>query len=204
MAPRPADSHDPEIDRRDRRLVVGLLAGDQACLGKLLEHYDRLVRYAIYRNVKAECSRDPTLIDSLASEVWTGFLDAVRRLGAAPDGPVSAYLGTIARNKCIDHARRLTRPAASANNLEDFQDEREDAPAQLVRLEEMQALRDCVAKLSEPDRNLLKEMELLMLGRWSEAAGKLELPESTVRFRWKKIRDTLKRCVEQNLAERPN
>jgi RNA polymerase sigma factor (sigma-70 family) len=188
-----------EEARRDDRLIAGLLAGDAAALRRIISHYDRLVRYAVFCGCKDECRRDPALLDSIASEVWTGFVASIRRRGKGPDGTLKAYLAQIARNKTTDHLRRI---GASPNAASVAQNESEQTPDPaagpldaLIDFENIEVLRSCFAELPAKDRKLLKEIELLTSSKWSEAAARLNLPESTIRSRWNSVVERLRRCV---------
>ncbi len=201
--PSPDDPAREEINRRDAKLARGVQAGDTEALRRLMHHQDRLVRFTIYRTLKDACTRDPHLIDAVASEVWTGFVASINRKGV-PDGSIRAYLVTIARNKATDFLRRESRrPKADGGDLGDLVVSDADPMSVIMDAERVDFVRDCMADLAGDDRNLLQEMELLLNSRWREAAQALDIPESTLRSRWKKVLDRLRRCVEKKLRENP-
>ncbi len=196
--------------RRDENLIRGVLAGDAGAVGRLIQEYDRLVRYAIFQGFGSACGRDPSFLDARASEVWTGFVQSVRRRGAGPEGSLQAYLTRIARNKCLDHLRRegrepegLAGDGGDALDVERLAGAESDPVAALIGLEQVEALRSCIAELPLDDRKLLQEIELLTQTRWSEAAGRLGMAESTLRSRWAKVTGRLRRCVEKKLPDDP-
>jgi DNA-directed RNA polymerase specialized sigma24 family protein len=107
----------------------------------------------------------------------------------------------IARNKCNDSLRQRSREQ-NEDSLDDqaaVVTEDADPLAVLLDLERAEVLRSCMAKLGDEDRNLLQELELIVHRRWREASQRLGLAESTLRSRWEKVLDRLKRCVEKNL-----
>lgn len=199
-----------EIARRDQALVRGVLAGDAHAFQRLIDHYDRLVRYAIFHGFKTHCARDPSFLDARASEVWSGFVESIRRAGSAPGGTLKAYLTRIARNKCSDYLRRARRdPAAPAAGGTDAPAAEQpvardaDPLATLIDFEQIEVLRRCIDGLPQSDRNLLQELDLITNSRWSEAARRLEMAESTLRSRWDRLVTRLRTCVEKNLPEIP-
>lgn len=193
---------DAAIARRDESLVRGVLSGDAAALRSLMDHYDRLVRYAVFRVCAGECKRDPSFLDARASEVWSGFVESLRRAGCGPDGTLKAYLTRIARNKSADFLRRASRTIESTNpgDTEAVEDPAESPLQAMIEFENVEILRSCMEKLGPDDRKLLQEMELLTQSRWSEAAQRLKLAESTLRSRWPKVVERLRRCLEENLG----
>ena len=106
LRPDPASSGGPD----DAFLIASMLGGDPAALNKLIERYDRLVRYTVLKMSRSRCLRDPDWLDTIASDTWTGF---VRSLQRSPDNrpkSVRAYLVQTARNRCTS-AMRGTAPA---------------------------------------------------------------------------------------------
>jgi RNA polymerase sigma factor (sigma-70 family) len=203
--PRPDDRS--EVDHRDAKLVLGMLAGDADALRSLIEYYDRLVRYTVHQRLGDDCRRDPTLLDERASVVWSGFVESIRTRGAGPDGSVAAYLVRITRNKCADHLRaRARRTSLSGADVDIEPDQLVDDSANpldtLLDLEKAQAMRSCIADLSDADRNLFSEMELILSRRWGEAANRLGIPESTLRSRWEKVIGLVRQCMAKKIEKK--
>jgi len=184
----------------DPFLIEGLLGGDAAALRKLMERYDRLVRFTVFRASARRAAHDPQWIDSLASETWTGFVDSVRRNPGAQPASVSAYLVRIARNVTISALRRLARHSGqevggSADQAE-FLEAKIDNPGELaVRLEDLEKLRDCLAELPAAGREITSQLHAITERRWRDAAAALGISESTLRSRWKKILLDLRGCL---------
>ncbi|UCF33774.1 MAG: sigma-70 family RNA polymerase sigma factor [Phycisphaerales bacterium] len=185
----------------DAFLIQSMLGGDAAALDKLMDRYDRLVRFTIFRVSKVQCGRDPHWVDSIASETWTGFVQSLRRASGNVPGSVSKYLMQTARNRCISALRKL-RP--DRDSLEDggeegppLQSESDEDPAErLSRLEELEALRDCVSRLDQAGRELYAQIDAITDRRWKDAAGALGLAESTLRSRWKRVSEALRNCLQ--------
>ena len=190
----------------DAALVRGVAKGDPGALRNLMDRYDRLVRYAIYRNLKGHCLRDPTFVDARASEVWAGFVESVRRPGSGVDDNLKAYLIRIARNKCHDFLRRTAQEPVSGGLLGEaanLTDPDPDPLSVLLELEQVETLRQCIAELPANDRNLFSQLDLIVNGRWTEAARRLSVPESTLRSRWPRVLSTLRASFSRTSAKFP-
>jgi RNA polymerase sigma factor (sigma-70 family) len=187
---------------RDAYLLAGLGRGEPEALGRLMDRYDRLVRYTIYRISRERCGRDPLWLDSVASEVW---LDVTRSARAQPDlavANVPSYLIQIARRRCIDAIRRRGEAPEATGGSEDLTASqipanKEDTSETLSRFEQLSAVRECLGRLNEDDRALCSELSAITAGRWREAAGRLGMPESTLRSRWKRVLDRLRAGLEE-------
>jgi RNA polymerase sigma factor (sigma-70 family) len=205
----PADEHKPkisrqepgsaEVARRDERLVRGVLAGDHDCLDTLMTHYDSLIRFAIFKTSKSECQRDPQFLDARASEVWIGFVQTIQRTSQPPTGTLAAYLTQIARNKCFDALR--AKPVSptpnqgarqNSDDIENIQDTRDDPLTIMITHEQLTQLRISLAELSESDKKMVGQIEWILAGKWKTAASSLQIAESTLRSRWKRMTDQIR------------
>ena len=61
----------------------------------------------------------------------------------------------------------------------------------------IEVVRGCFAQLDEDDRTLADQLEAIMDRKWRVAAAALGLSESTLRSRWKRVLDRLRRCMER-------
>lgn len=191
----------------DARLIDGVLRGDEAAVRALVERYDRLVRYTVFKTSRRECSRDPDWLDARANEAWTGIVSALRRRGRTAIPPnVPAYFARIARNKSLDALQREGRQEAipfDPNGAEPDVTEPDADPHNLLEsVEEVTALRDCIARLNEDEQVICAEIGLILERRWREAAERLEMKESTLRSRWGNILDKLRACLEKKNQKR--
>ena len=196
-------------ERADRHLVIQLLAGDEDAVRSLVQRYDRLIRYTIFKTGRRHCERDPGWLDARANEAWTGIVSALRRRGRNAIPPnVPAYFARIARNKSLDAVgkadQRQTIPFDPTGDAatQEPQTETEADPLQMLQgVEELAALRACIARLSEDEQVVCSEIGLIMERRWKEAAQQLEMPESTLRSKWGHILDKLRLCLEKKKSK---
>ena len=198
--PGPTDSPD------DGFLIASLAGGDAAALRKLMDRYDRLVRYAVFRTTKDRCLRDPQWLDSVASETWTGFVQSIRRDSDNLPKSLGAYLVQIARNRAVSAARRSARggdpPAGTIGDDTANISAKMDNPAEeLARIELIDTLRGCLAELDGENQRLASQLEAITERRWREAAQALGLKESTLRSRWKQVLAGLRRCLHRKTGK---
>jgi RNA polymerase sigma factor (sigma-70 family) len=194
----------------DLELIARLLAGDEDAMRHLVDRYDRLVRYTIFKTARRHCDRDPTWLDARANEAWAGIVHSFRR--AAKTGQpanVASYIAQISRNKCLDAAKKadsravipFETPLEGGRSMDVAADPGSDPALMLESVEELEALRDCMARLNSDDRILCGEIELIMEKRWREAAERLEIAESTLRSRWRGVLGRLKACLEKKIKK---
>ncbi|MBI4719381.1 MAG: sigma-70 family RNA polymerase sigma factor [Planctomycetes bacterium] len=178
----------------DDFLVSSALAGDEAALRKLMERYDRLVRFTIFRLTRQECLHDPDWLDTLAADVWTGCIRSLRARFERDDRPqsLSTYLIQASRNRCISALRKRKPPAADQvpERADTDRPAPEPAPDDIAAsLEEMSILRECVAELAPERRRMFAHLQAITDRRWQEAAAALGVSESTLRSRWQSVLD---------------
>ncbi len=198
----------PACDADDAVVVARILQGDDLAMRALIERYDRLVRYTIFKTGKRYCERDPGWLDARANEVWTAIVSALRRRGADNLPPnIPAYFAQVSRNKCLDAVQRADRnqvfpfdPHDSDSHQPPAEDE-ENPLALLENLEQLESLRDCMSRLSESDRLICGEIGLIMEKRWREAADRLQMKESSLRTRWRGVIVKLKACLEKKVQK---
>ena len=196
------DSHPPSDQApADHELIADLKRGNGDALRTLMGRYDRLVRFAIYRGSRVECQRDPAWLDSVASEVWTGF---VGTLGRNPDRvprELKTYFIQIARHKCIDALRKGRRGHATlskgAGELDDLATPQPSALEIMSMAEEVAQLRRCISQLSPEDQALCSQIPQIAARRWRDVGRAVGLAESTVRSRWPGVVQRLKICLER-------
>jgi len=193
---------DPTTGPSDDFLVAGMLGGDWAALNKLIERYDRLVRYTILRAAKAQCARDPQWLESVASATWAGFVQSLQRHPDQRPKSVRAYLTAIARNQVVSALRAgqamdaATLPLDSAGNTL-IAATLEEPIDTLSHLELLETLRNCLSELAVDDRTLASQLPAITERRWRDAAATLGISESTLRSRWKRTLDRLRDCVRR-------
>lgn len=199
----PSESISAAGSKGERELVQRLADGDESALRQLMDQYDQLVRYTIYRTAREQSVRDPQWLDAVASETWGGFLNSARRGMELRSQSIARYLGGIARLQTISALRRLRAFAripqnafsdASLSQLESLELDPEMLSAEL---ESLSALRDCAGLLDDDDRLILSQLPAITQRNWVEAGAVLGLSESTLRSRWGRILDRLRDCLEK-------
>ena len=189
-------SKDPD----DSFLIQSMLGGDPAALRRLMQRYDRLVRYTIFKTSSRRCAQDPEWLESVASSTWLGFIRSLRRDPDLPPRVTAAYLAPIARRQALSAVRaestRLaaTEPLPSQDSLAASSDPDEIVNT-IAQLETLDALRSCLAALEEDDRTLVSQLSAITDRRWREAAAALGLKESTLRSRWERTMERLRQCL---------
>lgn len=186
----------------DAILLRQAARGDNAALRALLAEHDTRVRYVIFRVAGGRCRRDPQWLDSVASRAWSGLIDWQRNAqGAAPDS-VGALVCRIARNQAISalraEGRRAAGKAAGApKDVAEIEavDESVDPADAAERLDDLAALRGCLAALPAEDRALSEALDLIVNRRWREAGEALGMTESTLRSRWNRVLERLRACL---------
>jgi RNA polymerase sigma factor (sigma-70 family) len=201
--PDPASSGGPD----DAFLIASMLGGDPAALNKLIERYDRLVRYTVLKMSRSRCLKDPDWLDTISSDTWTGFVRSIQKKPDNPPKSVAAYLVQIARNRCTS-AMRSTAPAHQSLSggenepAEEIAATTEDPGEMLLRIELLDGLRGCLTELDPEDRKLTAELSAITGRKWKEAAGRLGLSESTLRSRWKRVLERLRGCISRKTGEK--
>lgn len=188
----------------DSRLLDRLVRGDERALAALLDRYDRLVRFTVFRTARAECARDPQWLDGVASATWMGFVQTIRRRGIGGIRSLRVYLIQIARNQALTARRGTTKidTVGLDQALESAEPAVEgDMAEALDRWIDLTALNECIEMLPADDRTLLGQMLAISDRRWRKAADALGLAESTLRSRWKNLLEKLRQCMMRNRPE---
>ena len=190
----------------DDFLIESMLGGDATALRRLMDRYDRLVRYTVFQKSQTQCSRDPNWLDTVASDAWTGFVQSLRRGNTKRPASVPAYLAGIARNRCISALRREKSPTAVVSfedvaELPDPVADDQNPLESVAKSEQLATLQACMDELSGDDRQLVDQLEAITGRKWRLASEALGLPESTVRSRWKLVLQRLRGCVRGKTGE---
>lgn len=185
----------------DRFLMTSALGGDSAALRKLMDRYDRLVRYTVFRAAQGKAMADPQWVDAVASSTWTGFVQTLRRQPDNLPESLATYLVRVARNCTVSAFRREARAdppfeSSDAGGFEPISSD-EDPSVLLERLEMLGVLRECLTELGGEMQRASTQLDAIMGRRWQEAANALGVSESTLRSRWQKTLELLRGCVER-------
>jgi len=191
---------DPPPGPSDEFLIASMLGGDWAALNKLIERYDGLVRFTIFRMSKTRCLKDPQWLESIASATWTGFVKSMQRGSGDRPRSLRAYLTAVAKYQVASALRGAPGPDDGPQSIDSITTEiaspLDDPANTLSQLELLEALRECLAQLGDDDRTLATQLAAITERRWRDAAAALGMSESTLRSRWKRTLDRLRECVE--------
>lgn len=190
----------------DDFLVSSMLNNDEQALEALINRYDKLIRFTIFRTSKKLCQQDPHWLEMVASSSWMGFIQSMRRDPDSPPGNLAAYLTRIARNQTLSALRSIRSSQEMQHNmdaLEKLTDKEtlESPEASLIKIEELEALKSCLEKLNKDQQNLVSQLDSIIHRRWKEAAQALGMQESTLRSRWVRILELLKRCMKEKTGK---
>lgn len=188
----------------DEFLLESIRNGDETALRALMDRYDRLVRFAIFRLSKSECRRDPHWLETIAGDTWIGFVRSLQRSPELRPKSVKAYLATVARFKVISARRRASVPSGISSETgerTEIEVDQEDALDLLSDLESLNSLNDCVRELEESDKSICTQIEAIVDRRWIEASQALGMSESTLRSRWKRVLERLRECMRRKTGQ---
>jgi len=209
----PADDAHQETapDPQDRQLILRLLDGDEEAVRLLVDRYDRLIRYTIFKTARRHCERDPGWLDARSNEAWTGIVSTLRRRGRAAIPPsIPAYFSRVARNKSLDAAGKadarqvipIDQAVADVDAHNSPTDPETNPLNMLESVEQITALRECISRLSEDEKVICSEIALIVDRKWREASERLEMPESTLRTRWPQILAKLRTGLEEKISKK--
>lgn len=163
------------MGKTDEALMADYLGGDEAAFGELFRrHAETLVRFFIRRGKRASDAHD--LLQGTFLHVHRARHDY--RAGE----PLRPWLFTIARNLCHDHGRRQQRRPEQYGDLDLYPATRIEPLVNMVCAERARSLNEALARLSDPDRQLVDE-------HWFEERSFAEIgardgtPSSTLRVR---------------------
>ena len=132
----------------EQQLLSRLRHGDEQALTAVITRFSAYVVTVIHNRSRGLLS--PEDEDELASSVFFALWQSCRAVKA---GSIRAWLGSVARNKTIDRMRRTRMDMPLDEELagtDDFLLE------ETVKKEQARQLREAVAQLSEPDREIIR------------------------------------------------
>jgi RNA polymerase sigma-70 factor (ECF subfamily) len=188
-------------DPTDEQLMYAYRAGDLRAFEQLLARHERPVWSFLRRSVG-----DPTLAQDLLQEV---FLRVVRaRDEWKGESKFSTWVYAIARNLCVDHARRAVhRDAASLDAPTRRDEERTDTmhdhvPSRTRDAEglasdgQLRARIDAAVAALPPDQREVFLMREVMDLPFAEIASVVGSPEPTVKSRMRYALERLRSALE--------
>lgn len=172
----------------DDELMQAVKSGSEAALEQLIGRYSAYVHSIVWSIAAGRLSSEDT--EEITAEA---FFALWKNADSVREGKVKAFLGTIARNRAIDAARR----AKPVFPLEDTVEIPIDGPeTEAVKRAEYAALKRAVDSLPSPDRELF-------IGRYylaktsRELAAETGLPLNTVKTKLRRGREKLRRELEK-------
>ena len=173
---------------KDARLLRRLQNGESAALGEIMEFYTPYVA-AIVRNII-----DPPLQEEDVEEVVADvFLSLWKNAADIEDGKLRPWLAAVTRNRAKDKLRALHL------NLP-LEDDALELVAEGPETEAVQATKEAVDSLGEPDRSIFLRYYYLYQ-KTDAIAAAMGIKPSIVRNRLSRGREKLKtRLVERGLC----
>jgi RNA polymerase sigma-70 factor (ECF subfamily) len=167
----------------DLEIVILVRNGDIDAFSQLVEKYHRNLLGFIYRIV-----RRPEIVEDIGQEVFLSAYQSLENFDAARGVPFSAWLFTIAKNRCISEVRK--QKTRREEPLEDTITGNDDSAE---HEESKRALESALSILEEPFRSaILNNLEGLSIG---EIAAKDRVPPATVKTRLYRAREKLRRLL---------
>jgi RNA polymerase sigma-70 factor (ECF subfamily) len=173
----------------DLEIIKLVRNGDIGAFSFLVEKYHRNLLTFIYRTMRR---RD--IVEDIGQEVFLSAFQSLENFDAGRGVPFSAWLFTIARNRCISEIRKK-RVRAEDPLPEDiaFPELHGDPEQHAERMERKRAIESALGILGEPFRSaIINSIEGLTI---NEIARNNGLPENTVKTRLFRARAKLKKLL---------
>ena len=174
-------------------VVMRAKNGSHEAFAELVRLYQHDVRAVICRQL----GRDPAA-DDIAQDV---FVHAFRNIATfRAEGSIRSWLLGITRNLIVSHFRQQARH--SSITLADLVDRLQiaecddDAIDMDLQAQQIDVLRGCVKQLSDDQRRIVEAFYFENLPA-AVIARQMERKPGTIRMSLLRIRDVLRRCVEQ-------
>lgn len=132
----------------DERLIRAIAARDEQAMGRVMEHYSRLLWSVAARVLQGVGTEED--LEECVADVFVFLWMNPEKFDPAR-GNLKSYLAMVARSRALNRCRQLSRHDAVA--LEDLPPSREPAAEMAVAGDP--ALHDSIDALREPDREIL-------------------------------------------------
>lgn len=187
-------------------LVAEYNSGRIEAFELIIDHFERpLFFYALRRVQIEEVARD------IVQETFLKFVQHAHRYD--PSSPLSAWLYTITRNKCIDYLRKRRHREVSMDqslkdgedvNLHQFLEDQHPDSSDQVAAKEIAGRIDAALQEINPDQReifLLREVHGL---KFIEIAEILSISENTVKSRMRYALEALRRHLDDFVPTLPD
>ena len=180
-------------------LIEACLHGDQRAWAVIMDRYRRKVFNVAYKFVGRHDEAE-----DLTQEIFLKVFKALDTFDRRAN--FTTWIISISRNLCIDHYRRVRKERDTVDRRVDASELSPasgglDAFARLERFDRRTLLRDALAALPETLRTAVVLRDLQELS-YQEIAGRLGLPDGTVKSRINRGRHELARQVIKLERER--
>ena len=176
--------------------------GDTRAFELLLKRHRKPVFNFLYRQVG-----DGTLAEDLLQDVFLRVIRSAQRY--SPRAKYTTWLYTIARNLCVDNARRAKHrrhasldqtlgkdPSGKQTLLDRVADQGPGVDRQAMGAKLRQNIQEAVSTLSDEQREVFLMREQLNLP-FKEIAEIVGCPENTVKSRMRYALEHLRRCLDE-------
>ena len=159
----------------------------------LVDEYYRYVKAIVFNRLRSFSNED---IEECISDI---FADVFFRFSNGTfSGDIKVYIGTVARNKSVDHFRRCSRNSDKTVYLEDDSTPEIRSGTDIVHENEKKELShillDCVNSLGEPDTSIIMKKYYLDMDS-KQIAAELSMKPSAVRMRCSRAAAKLKELL---------
>jgi RNA polymerase sigma-70 factor (ECF subfamily) len=182
-----------DVAAADAMLLAGIARGRERDMADFYRlYYGRIYAFVLRRLRNAADAAE--VANEVMLEVWRGAAGFEGRAKA-----LTWVLG-IANHKTIDRMRRRGYDTTQDElDPDELADERESSDELLARLQQAEAVKRCLDRLSEAHRAVVHLAFFEDLG-YEEIASILRCPEGTVKTRMFHAKKGLKRCLGESAA----
>ncbi|HBD10476.1 MAG TPA: hypothetical protein DCZ69_19680 [Syntrophobacteraceae bacterium] len=174
----------------DRRIIRRIKNGDTEAFAILVEKYHRGLLTFIHRLIG-----DQRIVEDIGQEVFLDAYKSLKDFDTARGTPFSAWLFTMARNRCISELRKRNRAVSvSMDEAANLSAEVKSAEDMLIEHERKHLLCASMERLSEPFRApLVMSLQGCSLKEIADACG---LSPGTVKSRLGRAREKIRALVK--------
>jgi RNA polymerase sigma-70 factor (ECF subfamily) len=182
----------------DFEIIKLVKNGDTKSFSFLVEKYHRNLLAFIYRTI-----RRPDIVEDIGQEVFLSAFQSLHNFDPGRGVPFSAWLFSIARNRCISEIRKMKiRPEEPLRDDIALSAANGNSGQQPEQEERKRALESALCVLDEPFRStLINSIEGLTI---DDIARKNGLPQNTVKTRLFRARAKLRKLLIANKEGHPS
>jgi RNA polymerase sigma-70 factor (ECF subfamily) len=159
----------------------------------LFDEYFSYVYTIVFSKLKGCASRED--IEECVGDVFASIYIYYNE-NKAPDGEITAFVGTVARRKAIDVFRKLTRNTIHTVSVDDEEVSTLESPDNTIEKIENKEMRSvllsCIEQLGEPDSTIIIQKYFFMRSS-KEIAETVSMTPDAVRMRSKRALEKLRK-----------